>query len=124
LKEFIPFQNKKYRSFLIKAENECYGFCYITQYKKRQAYDRTAEISLYLKSEFTGKGIGNTVLPFLEKVAKDNGISVLIGIISGDNGDSIKLFERNGYEKCGHLKQVGEKFNKILDVVSYQKIIQ
>ena len=124
LKEFIPFQNKKYRSFLIKAENECYGFCYITQYKKRQAYDRTAEISLYLKTAYTGKGIGNTVLPFLENVAKEIGISVLIGIISGDNENSIKLFERNGYEKCGHFKQVGEKFNKILDVVSYQKIIQ
>jgi phosphinothricin acetyltransferase len=124
LKEFIPFQNNKYKSFLIKVENECCGFCYITQYKKRQAYDRTAEISLYLKTAYTGKGIGNTVLPFLENVAKEIGISVLIGIISGDNENSIKLFERNGYEKCGHFKQVGEKFNKILDVVSYQKIIQ
>jgi len=124
LKEFIPFQNKKYKSFLIKAENECCGFCYISQYKKRQAYDRTAEISIYLKTEYTGKGIGNTVLPFLEKVAQDIGISVLIGIISGDNENSIKLFEINGYEKCGHFKQIGEKFNKILDVVSYQKIIQ
>lgn len=123
LKEFIPFQNKKYKTFLIKDENECYGFCYIAQYKKRQAYDRTAEVSLYLKPEYTGKGIGYTVLPFLEKTAKDNGISVLIGIISGDNENSIKLFERNGYEKCGHLKQVGEKFNNILDIVFYQKIM-
>ena len=123
LKEFIPFQNNKYKSFLIEDENVCCGFCYIAQYKKRQAYDRTAEISVYLKTGYTGKGIGNKVLPFLEKVAKDNGISVLIAIISGDNENSIKLFERNGYEKCGHFKQIGEKFNKILDVVTYQKII-
>jgi len=123
LKEFIPYQDNKYKSYLIKVENECCGFCYISQYKKRQAYDRTAEISLYLKKEFTGKGIGNLVLPFLEEVSKKNGISVLIGIISGDNVNSIKLFERNSYEKCGHLKQIGKKFNKILDIVLYQKII-
>ena len=123
LKEFIPFQNKKYKSFLIKAENECCGFCYISQYKKRQAYDRTAEISLYLKTEYTGKGIGKIVLDYLERVAKKNGISVLIGIISGDNEYSLKLFEKNGYEKCGHFKQIGEKFNKILDVVTNLKII-
>jgi phosphinothricin acetyltransferase len=124
LREFIPMGHKKYKSFLIQMDNECCGFCYFSQYKKRQAYDRTAEISLYLKPEYTGRGIGKDVLNYLENVAKQNGISVLIGIISGDNENSIKLFERTGYEKCAHFRQVGEKFNKILDVVSYQKIIR
>ena len=123
LKEFIPIEHKKYKSFLIMIDSECCGFCYISQYKKRQAYDRSAEISVYLKPEYTGRGIGKEALKHLEKVAKNNGISVLIGIISGDNENSLKLFEKNGYEKCGHFKQIGEKFNKILDVVSYQKII-
>ncbi len=124
LKEFLPVQHEKYRSFMIKHENECCGFCYLSQYKKRQAYDRTAEVSVYLKPGYTGKGIGKVALEHLGRVAKENGISVLIGVISGDNENSIKLFERNGYEKCGHLKQIGEKFNKILDVVFYQKIIE
>lgn len=124
LKEFIPVHHKKYKSFMIINDNEPCGFCYLSQYKKRQAYDRTAELSLYLKPEYTGKGIGKVVLAYLEKVAKNSGISVLIGIISGDNGNSIKLFEMNGYEKCAHYRQIGEKFNKILDVVSYQKILQ
>ena len=123
LKKFIPVSQKKYKSYLIKADDNFCGFCYISQYKKRQAYDRTAEVSLYLRPGFTGRGIGKNALAHLEKVAKINGICVLIGIISGDNVHSIKLFENCGYEKCGHFKQVGEKFNKILDVVSYQKII-
>ena len=123
LKEFILIGHKKYQSFLIKINDESCGFCYLSQYKKRQAYDRTAEISLYLKPEYTGQRIGKEVLNHLEKVAKKNGISVLIGIISGDNENSIRLIENCGYEKCGHFKQIGEKFNKILDVVSYQKII-
>ena len=67
--------------------------------------------------------IGNEVLAYLENMARNAGISVVIGIISGDNGSSIKLFEKNGYEKYGHFKQIGEKFNKILDVVYYQKIL-
>ena len=124
LKEFIPIQNNKYKSFLINIDNECCGFCYYSQYKKRQAYDRTAELSIYLKPEYTGKGIGKTAIDYLENVARQNGISVLIGIISGDNESSQKTFQESGYEKCGHFKQIGEKFNKILDVVNYQKIIQ
>jgi phosphinothricin acetyltransferase len=124
LKEFIPCGHEKYKSYLILADGECCGFCYLSQYKKRQAYDRTAEVSVYLKPEWTGKGIGKAALSQLEKVAHEKGISVLIGIISGDNEISIKLFEKYGYEKCGHFRQIGEKFGKVLDVVSYQKIIR
>jgi len=121
LSQFIPVDHEKYKSYLVKKDEEIIGFCYFGQYKKRQAYDRTAEISLYLKHGFTGKGLGKIILAWLEKVALDKGIAVLIGIISGDNENSIRLFEKCGYEKCGHLKQVGEKFGKILDVVYYQK---
>lgn len=123
LKEFILPGHKKYKSYIIKVNDNNCGFCYISQFKKRQAYDRTAEVSLYLKPEYTGQGIGKNALRHLEKVASKNNICVLIGIISGDNERSMKLFEKSGYEKCAHLKQVGEKFNKILDVVYYQKII-
>jgi phosphinothricin acetyltransferase len=89
LREFILVGHEKYKSFLIKTENDICGFCYISPYKKRQAYNRTAEISLYLKPEFTGKGIGKIVLNFLGEVAVN----------------------------------IGEKFNKILDVVCYEKIL-
>ncbi|MBN2519027.1 MAG: N-acetyltransferase [Bacteroidales bacterium] len=121
LKEIILIGHPKYKSFLIKHFNEVCGYCYISQYKKRQAYDRTAEITIYLKPEYAGKGMGKIVMNKLEEVAKINKISVLIGIISGDNYASIKLFEKCNYTKCAHFKNIGEKFGKILDVVAYQK---
>jgi len=31
--------------------------------------------------------------------------------------------EKAGFSKCAHLKNIGEKFGKILDVVMYQKEI-
>ena len=123
LKETIPVGHPRYKSYLIKYNGNTCGYCYISQYKDRKAYDRTAEVTVYLKPEFTGKGIGKLVLKKLEDTARQQGISVLIGIIAGDNDQSIRLFERCGYEKCAHLRKVGEKFNKILDVVAFQKIL-
>ena len=99
------------------------GYCYLSPYKKRQAYDRTAEITVYLKKEFTGRGIGRLALQRLEKEARPTFIKVLMGIITADNIQSIQLFIREGYEKCAHFKEVGEKFGKILDVVAFQKFI-
>jgi len=123
LRETIPIAHAKYKSFLILADGQICGFCYTSAFKKRQAYDRTAEVTLYLKSDFFGRGIGTSTVKRLEEAARSNGIKVLIGIISGENQQSIHLFEKCGYEKCGHYRQVGEKFGRVLDVVSYEKIL-
>ena len=123
LEEFLYVSHPKYPSFLIKDSNEIIGYCFITQYKKRQAYNRSAELSIYLKPEFTGKGIGAVALSYLETAAKKAGIHVLVGTLCGENHASIRLLEKSGYSRCAHLKNIGEKFGKILDVVVYQKEI-
>ncbi|MBN2523622.1 MAG: N-acetyltransferase [Bacteroidales bacterium] len=123
LKEMIKIGHPKYKSFLIYYENSVCGFCYFSRYKNRPAYDRTAEITVYLKPGFTGRGIGLFTLKEMEKLAGKSGFRVLIGIISADNKQSVALAEKCGFEKCAHFKEVGEKFGKILDVVAYQKIL-
>jgi len=123
LKEFIYLNHPWYNSYLIYCDKELAGYCFITNYKKRQAYDRSAEVTIYLHPDFCNKGIGKVALIYLEQIAISNGLKNLIGIISGDNVGSIALFEKCGYTKCAHFKNVGEKFNKVLDVVAYQKEI-
>jgi len=123
LRRNIAVGHPKYPSFLIHDHNLVCGFCYIGQYKAKQAYDRTAEITIYLKPDFSGMGIGKQVVLQLEDIALKNGIKVLIGVISGNNQASISLFERCDYVKCAHFKQIGEKFNQVIDVVAYQKIL-
>ena len=123
LEEFLFISHPKYPSFLIKDNDEMIGYCFLTRYKNRQAYDRSAEVSIYLKPEFTGKGIGLSALNHLETAAKMAGIHVLVGTICGENHASIRLMEKAGYLRCAHLKNIGEKFGKILDVVMYQKEI-
>lgn len=112
-----------YKSFAILFGDKIVGFCYIGQFRKKEAYDISAEITLYIKHDFTGKKIGVDVLEFMEKVAKEAGIKNLIGVITSENAGSLKLFERCGYFKCGHLKNIGIKFGRALDVISYQKEI-
>ena len=123
LQEFIFVNHPVYNSYLVFDGEELAGYCFLTYYKNRQAYDRTAEVTIYLKPEFCGKGIGKIAMIHLEQIARQNGLKNLIGIISGDNDGSIALFEKSGYSKCAHFKNVGEKFDKVLDVVAFQKEI-
>jgi L-amino acid N-acyltransferase YncA len=124
LKGIIALGHPKYKSFIIQYDGVSFGYCYISRYKPRQAYDRTAEITIYLKPEHAGKGIGRETMKQLEAIAGEKGIAVLLGIITGENQISIQLFEKCGYEKCAHFREVGEKFNRTLDVVAYQKILK
>ena len=123
LREFIYIDHPVYQSFLIHADKEIAGYCFLTYYKKRQAYDRTSEVTLYLKPEFHQKGIGRKAMEFLESCAKEVGLKNLMGIITGENSGSITLFEKCGYTQCARFKNVGEKFGRVLDVVAFQKEI-
>ncbi len=123
LREFLNISHPKYPSFTVRDNNRIIGYCFLTRYKMRQAYDRTAELSIYMKPEYTGRGIGVVALKYLEDAAKTTGIRVLIGTLCGENHASIRLMEKAGYSRCAYLKNVGEKFGKLLDVVIYQKEI-
>lgn len=123
LERMVSVGHSKYESFLIFYDGKVCGFCYLSQFRYKEAYDKSAEITLYLDGEFTGKGIGKTTISYLESIAKVNKIDNLVAVITANNSGSISLFEKHGYFKVGHLKNIGVKFGKALDVVSYQKEI-
>ncbi len=125
IKTFVPYKHHKYETFIVKnSDGESCGYIYLGYYKPRQAYDRTAEVTIYLKPEMGGMGYGKAALDLIEDIAKEKDIKVLLGVITAENKASVRVFEKCEYEKCAHFKQVGEKFGKILDVVIYEKILE
>lgn len=121
LKEFVFVGHQLYPSYLMYVDGDVAGYCYLTAYRNRQAYLRTAEITVYLKQGFTGKGLGRVALNHLEQKAIGNGLKNLIATIAGENHASIELFRKMAYVQCAHFKNIGEKFGRILDVVIFQK---
>jgi phosphinothricin acetyltransferase len=121
--ELVFLDSPRYQAYVILADGVLCGYVILTQFKKREAYDETAEVTVYLKPGFTGKAIGQRAVRFIEQAAAERNIHALIACISGENTSSISLFEKLGYEKCGHFKEVGIKFGRRIDVVYYQKIL-
>ena len=123
LSEILQPGHPKYKSFLILEGGKACGFIYLSQFRKREAYDRTAEITVYLKPETTGKGIGKEAVKYIEGIASKTGIKVLVGMIGSDNKESISFFTGMGYQQSGHFREVAEKFGRIIDMVVLQKIL-
>lgn len=123
MEKLVLFNNTKYESYLIKDQEETCGYVILTQHKEREAFDQTAEITIYLKQGYEGKGIGSKALAFIEERARTKELHTLVALICGENKGSIRLFESHGYEKCAHYKEIGYKFGRWLDLVCYQKML-
>lgn len=124
MSEILFDDNPRFSSHAIFEEEELCGYCILSHFKKREAYDSTAEVTVYLKPGYEHRGIGTFTVGRLEEIAVQNGFHALLAVICEENKGSIGLFSRLGYEKCAHYKEVGTKFGRLLDVVCYQKILQ
>jgi phosphinothricin acetyltransferase len=123
MRKLVVSGGERYKTFVL-TEGRCVcGYVSIREFKPRDAYIGTAEIGIYFRPEYCGRGLGDKAVQHIETYAKSAGFHVLIAAISGENTASIRLFEKNGYEKCAHYREVGIKFGKRLDAVSYQKIL-
>ncbi|TCK98185.1 phosphinothricin acetyltransferase [Natranaerovirga hydrolytica] len=123
MKKIIYHNNPRYVSYVIYYQGNLCGYCILGQYRDREAYEDCGEVAIYLDRPYWHKGIGSASIDFLEAKAKANKFHVLLSAISGENKVSIQLFEKKGYTQCAHFKEIGKKFDKVLDVIYYQKIL-
>ncbi|MBT1443978.1 GNAT family N-acetyltransferase [Shewanella sp. JM162201] len=80
----------------------------------------SVEHSVYVHPEHRGKGIADSLMRALIKAATEQGLHMMVGAIDADNGASIALHQKLGFEHSGTLKEVGFKFDRWLDLAFYQ----
>ena len=120
----ILLNHDLYKAYVVHHTGEIAGFCFLCQFNKHESYDRTAEMGVYIKPEYTRQGVGSRAVGYLEQIAAAKGLRVLIASISGENEASIVLFRKLGWEECAHFRRVGEKWGRAIDVVFFQKSLE
>ena len=108
--------------FLVaEAEGEVAGYCYVTQFRDRDAYRFTAEDSIYVHPEKMGRGIGKALLVALIERSAAYGFRTIIAVIGGAEPQSIGLHASCRFAEVGRLRGVGFKFGRWLDSVYMQR---
>jgi phosphinothricin acetyltransferase len=111
-----------YAFYVGEVNGKMIGYCYTHRWHSRCAYDTTAEDSIYLDRDETGKGYGTQLFAHLLNHIDTGKIHVLIAGICIPNDDSVSLHEKFGFKQVSDMKEVGRKFDKWLDVGHWQLI--
>jgi len=106
-----------------EVEGKVLGWGSLSKFHQRAAYANTVENSLYIHHEHRRQKIGSALLADQIRRAREIGHHTILAIIDSDQAGSIALHERFGFTRAAHLKQLGFKFNRWLDVVYMQLML-
>lgn len=115
---------KHFPVIVAEIDGKIAGFGMYGEFRFRDAYRFTVEHSVYVSNEFKGKGVGGKLLQSLIELAKKQGLHTMIGVIDAENTESILFHEKYGFKKVGIIKESGFKFNRWLDSVFVQLILE
>jgi L-amino acid N-acyltransferase YncA len=99
------------------------GYAKAGPWRDRAAYDRTAEIGVYLREGHRGRGVGKALYGDLIAACRGRGFHSVIGGIALPNEPSVRLHVALGFEHTGSFRQVGWKFGAWHDVAFYQLML-
>jgi phosphinothricin acetyltransferase len=110
--------------FVTEHAGRVVGWGSLSPFHPRSAYRFTVEHSVYVHPESLGQGLGRQMLEHLLTVARHLGHQQLVGLISSDQTPSVGLHQRLGFQRVGHLPDVGVKFGRKLSLEMWQLGLQ
>ena len=109
---------------VLKGESgEVVGFGMLRPYSPMPTFSMTAEITCFIKQEYTGQGLGSVLLDYLIDGGKKMGLNSILASVSSLNEVSMKFHLRHGFAECGRFSNIGRKQGQAFDVVYYQKML-
>jgi L-amino acid N-acyltransferase YncA len=117
-------QQHNYPVFIAQnEEGRIVGWSALNPFHARPGYRFTADNSVYVAADQRGRGIGKLLMPPLIEGARRRGLHAIIAAIDTASEASLRLHAAFGFVKVAHLKQVGYKFGRWLDVVYMELLL-
>jgi phosphinothricin acetyltransferase len=110
-----------YRLLVAVRDGEVIGYASSSRFRPRQAYDTSIEVTVYLRSDTTGGGIGSALYEHLFTELREEPLHRAYAVIALPNPASVALHERFGFRAIGTMSEVGRKFDRWWDVLMMER---
>ena len=123
LEWFNSRQAQSYPVLVATDESGILGFASYGDFRTWPGYRFSVEHTVHIRADQRGRGVGTTLMQALVQRAVEQGKHVMIGGVDADNESSLRFHERLGFVRAAHLRQVGFKFGRWLDLVFVQRVL-
>ena len=97
------------------------GFSTFGDFRAWPGYRYTVEHTVHVRADRRGQGVGRRLVEALFPRAAALGKHMMIAGVDAANDASIRFHERLGFVRAAHLREVGYKFGRWLDLVLLQR---
>lgn len=104
-----------------KSEGEIVGWVALSPVSNRCVYHGVAEVSLYVRDSFRGRGIGKVLLKAAIEESERAGIWTLQSMTFPENAASIAIQKACGFKEVGRRKRIGCMDGQWRDVVLLER---
>ncbi|APR80526.1 GCN5-related N-acetyltransferase [Minicystis rosea] len=113
-------QRTRYPMLVAEENGAVIGFSKAGPFRERAAYAWIVESGVYLRPDQGGRGLGEALMRPLVEVLREQGYHTIMAGIALPNEASVRLHERLGFVKVGHVAHAGWKFDRWHDVGFWQ----
>ncbi len=100
------------------------GYAYASGFHERAAYRWAVDVSIYVRQNSRGSGIGKALYSSLLSILKLQGYYNAYALITIPNDASIGIHQHFGFRKVAQFFNVGYKFEKWHDVGWWELILE
>jgi phosphinothricin acetyltransferase len=122
-REWFQDHDEKHPVIVAEADGQIIGWGSLSAYHARSGYRHTVENSIYVDHLHHRRGVGSRLLEELILRARGLGYHAIIAGIDAEQAGSVALHTKFHFQKVGHLRQIGFKFGRWLDVLYMQLLL-
>lgn len=115
----IRLTRLNYPYLVLEEEGKAVGYAYAHRFREREAYQWSAELSIYLARDAMGRGLGEELYQRLIMLMRPQNIKIVYALVTGANPGSLRFHDRMGFDYLGCHEKVGYKAGEWVDMHWY-----
>ena len=124
MRDWFAAHDDRYAVLVASENDSTIGWASLNRYSHRCAYDGVADLSVYVRRDRRGQGVGMALLQSLERAARSAGFHKLVLFALTDNAAGKRLYERCGFREVGVFCEQGKLRGQFVDVLIMEKVLK
>lgn len=110
-----------YPWIVCEIDGKIIGYAYASRYRAREAYDWSAEVSVYVDEDYQRNKVATALYLGLFNLLTEQGYYMAFACVTRPNKKSEIFHEKLGFDEVGVHHNAGYKLNKWHDITYFEK---